>query len=162
MSVHWTWWRWQNPALTDGWRIYLFEETDTLPGAENTLFYHLAIGAPGGVELDLGRVPRPIQIDYGYADHPPTYSWTVDTAYGAWELFYREDWPCGRLTLNVYASRHAGHWAELTLRDLPARLVAELGACLVLPPTEWHLREGWMSKDEVGRAVQAVADTTAE
>jgi hypothetical protein len=162
---HWTWWRWQVDASADptlGWRIYLYEQSEGTTEPESTLFYSWAIGAPGGVDLELGRVPRPIEIEYVYTHKPPNYGWTVNTAYGSWEVVCREGWPCGELTLDVSAARHGGHWATLWLRKIPAVVVVELSACLVLPPTEWHLQAGWMSKDEVERAEQAVAESPAK
>jgi len=111
-------------------------------------------------------VPLSAQIEYtrltlGSDDRSPIHSWTVLTAYGAWEASYIEGHATGTLTLNIRLAPYAEAEEVLRFSDLPAVLVAEFGACLTLPPTAWQRQAGWMNKDEVEREVSGVADTTA-
>jgi hypothetical protein len=112
-------------------------------------------------------VPLSAQIEYtrltlGSDDRSPTHYWTVLTDYGAWEASYIEGHATGTLTLNIRLTPYAEEELVLRFSDLPAALVAELGACLTLPPTAWQRRAGRMNKDEVEREVSGVADTIAE
>ena len=112
-------------------------------------------------------VPLSTQIEYtrltlGSDDRSPIHSWTVLTAYGAWEASYIEGHATGALTLNIRLAPYAEAEEVLRFSDLPAALVAAFGACLTLPPTAWQQRAGWMNKDEVEREVSGVDDTTVE
>jgi len=145
----WTCWQWQSAPPTDaapGWVLTLVEQSEGEDEPEDTVFYTLAIGAPGGVDVDLGRVSRHPKLERGFASEPPNYQWWMHTNYGTWEVCYRDPEPYGRLELCVYASQHSGDWANVTLREVPHALIAELSDCLELPPEEWPLRPGWEQK----------------
>ena len=61
-------------------------------------------------------------------------------------MYYQNPEPYGCLNLCVYASKHSGDWAAVTLPGVPHDLIAELSDCLELPPESWPLRPGWQQK----------------
>jgi len=155
----WTWWQWQSGSQADaapGWSLNLVEQSEGEDEPEDTVFHTLAIGAPGGVSVDLGRVSRHPKLERGFASRPPNYTWWMHTNYGTWEVCYRDPEPYGHLELCVYASKHGGDWAAVTLRKVPSALIAELSDCLELPPEAWPLRPGWQQKGPTARIPQAV------
>src|SRR5882724_580215 len=89
----WTWWQWQSGSQADaapGWSLNLVEQSEGEDEPEDTVFHTLAIGAPGGVSVDLGRVSRHPKLERGFASRPPNYTWWMHTNYGTWEVCYRD------------------------------------------------------------------------
>jgi hypothetical protein len=73
----WTCWQWQSAPPADaapGWVRILVEQSEGEDEPEDTVFYTLGIGAPGGIHVDLGRLSRPRKLERGFASKPPNYT----------------------------------------------------------------------------------------
>ncbi len=163
MDTHREWWRWEiresvDPDFSDTLWTICFYDTLRYPALHCHSPYMLFISGPGGLRIELVWLPPAnTQIEYAYVPasggHQAIHHWTIPVSYGIWKAMYSEGQATGCLLLEVPPHPNSAMTPPVTIDEIPAALVAELGACLTLPPSEWYLRPGWV--DEINSPAQA-------
>jgi hypothetical protein len=117
--------------------VWIFGPGDLEITIEPRVYDHAGHPVPASAQIEYERIITAERYD------TPLHCWTVLTSYGAWTAMYIEGQTSGTLELNIRLAPYAEEETVLRFNDVPVTLVAELGACLTLPPSALRLRTGW-------------------
>jgi hypothetical protein len=130
-------WCWclADPMLSEGWWVLSLHQTDA--------GYDVQIYTPGGFVLFLGQFPLAIPVTRTTDIQRQFRCWTVPRDGYYWELMMSEHQPYGLLALQLCPAAPVPPVMAVGAMRLPVAFIAELGACLGLPPVTWPQRAGW-------------------